>query len=377
MLYMVLIGVIGYFAYKNVPSQDSFRDYIKKAQGNESQSKWIPKFLRSLAREPAFDYQSYGLFSLVTIRRSGQVYLGLMNIWIPLSVPDGGDQQVDAQRGYPQTDQLYGVQVDGQIESLQQQAIDAKRSKQYKYAGDLYQKCAQLCLQTANRELQSGSGVEAASMYEDAYKCYKQSGDSHQLCLQSLLKAADLYEQYDRSMNRAGRCYDTLSDMQMNSLDQAILSLRKVVDCYQADDDIRAVYARYKLVNAYATTNRYKEAVSEIDDLMKCPRFEEAYKFRINEIILCSCLCTLGVSGQFIDFITKYQRMVEEFPAFDASREGQLCQDLVQAYDTSDSTEWTALVSAFYSLSPLSSKERWKIDILKSYSDKLDHNELT
>ncbi|KAI3638502.1 hypothetical protein MIR68_003000 [Amoeboaphelidium protococcarum] len=373
MLYLVFIGVIGYFAFKNVPTQDSFRDYIKKAQGNESQSKWIPKFLRSLAREPAFDYQSYGLFSLVTIRRSGQVYLGFMSIWIPLSVPDGGDQNGDAQR----TDQLHGVQVDGQIESLQQQAINAKRSRQYKYAGDLYQKCAQLCSQIANRELQSGSGVEAASMYEDAYKCYKQSGDSHQLCLQSLQKAAELYEQYDRSMNRAARCYDTIGDMQMDRPDKAILSLRKVVDFYQADDDIRAVYARYKLVNAYATTNRYKEAVSEVDDLMKSPRFEETYKFRINEIILCSCLCTLGVSGQFIDFITKYKRMVEEFPAFDASREGQLCQDLIQAYDTSNSTEWTSLVSAFYSLRPLSSNERWKIDILKSYADKLDHSELT
>ncbi|KAI3630492.1 hypothetical protein MIR68_011927 [Amoeboaphelidium protococcarum] len=377
MLYLVLICVIGYFAYKNVPSQDSFRDYIKKAQGNESQSKWIPKFLRSLAREPAYDYQSYGLFSLVTIRRSGQLYLGFMSIWIPLSVPDGGEQQGDAQRGYQQTDQLHGVQVDGQIESLQQQAIDAKRSKQFKYAGDLYQKCAQLCLQAANRELQSGGGVEAASMFEDAYKCFKQSGDSHSLCLQSLQNAAELYEQYDRSMNRAARCYDTLSDMQMDKPDQAILSLRKVVDCYQVDDDIRAVYARYKLVNAYATTSRYREALSEVDNLLKCPRFEEAYKFRINEIILCSCLCSLGVSRQFIDFIAMQKRLSEEFPAFDASREGQLCRDLIKAYDTSDSTQWTAVINAFFSLSPLSSTERWKMDILKSQSDKLDHSELT
>eukprot|EP00736_Rhodelphis_marinus_P012497 Rmarinus@m.30013 len=130
-----------------VPSDDSFKSYLKQThQNSDSNDGWFKKTLAQLFRaEPTTVVTDYKLFKLAEAKQGPRraSYVGVFGVWLPIT----GETVVGAESGCASFGGLAsdeGEAVDRELEILHSAAIRLKANRDYKEASKKFLKSAEL-----------------------------------------------------------------------------------------------------------------------------------------------------------------------------------------------------------------------------------------
>jgi tetratricopeptide (TPR) repeat protein len=393
---LLALAALAWVAHKTNPNAESFREYYREyvvgcRRGDEGARTgngggWFAKvgaFLRQPSSEPSFKYQSYQLYSVVTITDTKEQYLGILKAWFPLSTlvrtrsePGGRAAPVELE-SITTTSVDPVTTVDAEADRLKSLAIDAKSKRDYRLAGDYFEQAGRLLDDNALGE--SLTKLEAASMFEEAAKCRHHTSIADAAlsrALQNLQQAAELYFRFDRGQSRAGRIFDQLALWQTNAGDVAgsVYSLERAATCFEHEGDSRALTVYWSLIDRLAMLGKYSQARDLIENRLLSSN-DDMMKFRRNELYLLNCWCVWSEAQDVATFAKTLQKWATEDPGFLHSREARYLKRILTALEAGDDDELQAAWQEYQRISPV--RDAWKLAVHKSMSDWIKRPDLT
>lgn len=241
-----------------------------------------------------------------------------------------------------------------------------KLQKNLKLAGDCFVKAAQF-------QLKAGNEDDAGNIYIDSYKSYKSSGDSL-LAIESLKRAIDLFTkrgQFRRSANfkfELGEIYEN----DLNDYPNAVNEYELAGEWYEQDQAMAlANKAWLKCADLLALSGEYIKASDKYSKLISNSVGNKLSQWSLKDYYLKKSLCQLAATDLVAATRTLNDAMSED-PNFNGSRECQLLNGIIAAYNERDSEKLSSVAFEFDKFCKL---DKWKTTILLKIKENITEDE--
>lgn len=228
-----------------------------------------------------------------------------------------------------------------------------KIAKKWDEAADAFAKCADMHLKLQNK-------YDAASNFISAATCVKKTnvGES----LRYFKKGIDLFTEEGR-FTMAARHQKEVAEMCEAELDlqAAIDNYQIAADYYEGENSTStANTCLLKVALFSAQLEKYDKAIEIYEKIASSSIDNNLLKWSVKDYLFRAALCHF-CTGDIVAVKRALERYADLDPTFGTSREGQLLQDLAEAYETMDIEKFTAAVVDFDSISKL---DPWKTTML-------------
>ncbi|RKP11866.1 soluble NSF attachment protein [Piptocephalis cylindrospora] len=325
--FILFLVAIGYYASKSIPALSTLQTQLKgTSSGLASQL-----VRRLFTAEPSIRIEQYGICAIAYVTSPGleAIYLGIFHQWWRVS-------EIQEVSGSSSSGKGNGELVD-KAESLQEDAIQARKNKQYARASDLYVQAARQFLTGGDddREGMVDTSGMAGQCYEEASKCSKQAGRKEDSSSQ-LDKAIQAYSKDPNRLSRAATMAERQATLWSEDGDKtgmlrAAKALSKAADLYEQSDDGRSRFTRAKEGEMWAKLQRYTEALKAYDTSLK-----ESTQFGASGTesltlpprYLCALFCLMGTGAEWEEVQAKAEIYSNQCSAFDSSPEARFIRHL-------------------------------------------------
>lgn len=307
---LILIGGIGYVAYRTRPTRASFEKYYQGLHGRRSKLAGLME--RLLGGGPtgvSFDFADWVVAWLVTVRETHELFLGLFGGWISLG-------------------QLFAVfQGDGNNQMGRPSRADRTspdaatlRAAHAKKAAGQYEEAAALYERVARQAADDGG-----EFLEDAGRCYRMAGNDAAY-VERCEEATAVFLRANRTLRAAilqERLGRHLAGQETAGSVRALGYLERAQELFALEEDGRANSLQLDILHMRASLGEYEHAAMGF--------IEEARRIYRQDPILVSQSLRALLWGLFCLHLTRDQvrfgRMVEalrtEYAWFASSREGK------------------------------------------------------
>ena len=298
--------------------------------------------LKSLFSKPKRQFTDYLFFTV--LESDGELFLGIFSSFIQIRSKQEEKQQVETSKA----------------DSLKSKAIKLKAKKDYKPAADLLVKGADIYFDST----EDIDKYEAASMYEDAFKCYKMAGEMNS-AFKFLKISGNIYESLGRSTS-AARCFQILAENEHsnNNIDAAISLYEKVFSLYETENDSRSLQSLITISELASSFAKYDKAKETLLRLIVQSQINSVLQYRQSQFLLSYFF--ILIATDFTNAETKFM----ELPVRD-EHVMQFWEELQQA--SVDSLQFDQTVEKFdrhFRFQP------WMSQILSNLKANIRKNEL-
>lgn len=328
LLTIIVVGGIGYAAYRTRPSRASFEKYYQGLHGRRSKlSGLMDRLLGGGSTGVSFDFADWIVVWLVTVRETHELFLGLFGVWISL-----GQTPFPASR--EESDNQMGRSGRGERSSPDAALLKAAHAK--KAAGN-YEEAAAL-YERAARQATADDGGE---LLEDAARCHRMAGNDAAyvrrceeattafLRTNRTLRAAILQERLGRHLASQGPA-ETVN---------AIKHLERAQELFALEEDGRAKSLQLDILHMYADLGEYERAA--IGFIEEAKRIYHQDPILVNQSVralLWGLFCLLLTRDQ-VRFNQTLGTLQTEYGWFTNSRESKWIALLGELFDSQGSEE--------------------------------------
>jgi alpha-soluble NSF attachment protein len=234
------------------------------------------------------------------------------------------------------------------------QAANAFRlQKEYRSAGQSFEKAAQCQQKTESKD-------DAANTLVEAYKSYRSSEPQDAVrVLEQAIHLFTLRGQFRRAANYQmdlGEVYES----ELSEAAKAIEAYDNAGEWFSQDQaESLSNKAFLKAADLSALQGSYSTAVERYERVAKQSLNSPLSKWSLKEYFLKSTLCRIAEKDT-IAAERSLDQYIEWDNTFGTTKEGQLCQDLINAVKEGDEQEYTNKLWAFDQFSKL---DKWKVTI--------------
>lgn len=301
------------------------------------------------------EYRLYNVFGSTELNSQGQYSLYFYFYSFSLIITNQAEKKASATGGFLSS-MLGGgnaYRFEEAAELYIQAANAFRLQKEYRSAGQAFEKAAQ-CQQ------KSDSKDDAANTLVEAYKSYRNSEPQDAVrVLEQAIHLFTLRGQFRRAANYQmdlGEVYET----QLNEGAKAVESYDNAGEWFSQDQaESLSNKAFLKSADLSALQGDYATAVQRYERVAKQSLNSPLSKWSLKEYFLKSTLCRLAEK----DTIAA-ERALDQYTEWDNSfattKECQLCQDLTSAVKEGDDQEYTNKLWEFDQFSKL---DKWKVTI--------------
>lgn len=363
--YVIFILLLG-IAYKTKPDNASFRSFLQSLAetttaparndggGGGLLSSITGFFTTGSTNLPEFKTTDCGLFTLHELE-DGRIYVGLFS-GLFFNVHNRGSRPADGEDGR--------ATVDNIAEGIVAKAVKAKASNNYSEAGSRYLEAANL--------LRSNTMLhEAGENFEAAYKAFQHIKDNGR-ARQALLQSATCFKEDPRTLSRAGRAFENVSQMERKEkdLESALEHLVEAQSCFERAEDGRAISVSMAVADLTAEAGDYHAAIARFEDCAAKIADDNVLAYKLPNLLLDACLCAMVADS--LAFARNYRTYLDRYPRFENSSAGVAARSLALALDSNDIEAFDRCVSINRSLF-----EGWKKVVLDAQRAKLDAESIT
>ncbi|XP_066158855.1 alpha-soluble NSF attachment protein isoform X1 [Euwallacea fornicatus] len=246
-----------------------------------------------------------------------------------------------------------GSRVEDAIECYQRAANLFKMAKNWPSAGSAFN-------EAANLHLRAGSRHEAATNYVDAANCYKKSNIND--AVTSYIKAIDLYTDMGR-FSIAAKHHQSIAEMYENEavdIDKAVQHYEQAADFFMGEESNNAANKCLLKVAQYAAQHEnYSKAIQIYQEIATSSLESSLLKYSAKEYFFKAALCQLCIDH--LNAQHALDRYVEQYPAFQDSREFKLLANLIENVEEQNVDGFTDAVKGYDSISRL---DEWLTTLL-------------
>lgn len=250
------------------------------------------------------------------------------------------------------------TKFEGAAENYAKAAAQYKIAKQFKEAGRCYELAAQNNLQTQNT-------LEATTNYREAAKAW-QNSESPDRAIGAYTKCTQFYLDNDR-FNAAGKIFCDIAKInrEEGDLKAAIQSYDAAVECFQSDNDKSSANKRLlEIADLSATLEDYKRAIEIYENVASDSIDNNLLRWSVKGYYFKSMLCQLCIAAKTSDVTAAneaFERYQDLSDLFVNTREANLVQSILQAFEAGDLNQFKDAVAEFEQISPL---DDWKSRLL-------------
>lgn len=326
-LHYVVFVAICVAAFYTKPDNSSFRlflESVEKSPPPRSDGGFLSTFTSLFASSsnnlPEFKTTDCLIFTLHELE-DGRVYCGVFGLFFLVRSRGGSRSETDAEGGRNT--------VDGAVEAIEGRAAKAKAASDYASAGSLHLEAAGLLKSSENLH-------GAAEHFENAYKAFNHIKDMGRAG-NALFEAANCFRVDQRTMSRAARAFENLSQLERKRGEnaRALQHMNEALSCFEQAGDARSFAVAVAAADLTAECGDYALARTRLEDCAAKVADDPILAHKLPNILLDACLCALAIDPAAIS--RTYLGYVDRFPAkFEASTAGKAVRDLSTAVDRND-----------------------------------------
>ena len=311
-------------AYKSKPCHTSFKKYYQQLHTRPNKLLgFVDRLLSGRSGiATSFEYQDWIVAWLVRVKETGELFLGIFGVWMPISmfadgiimrgrtneVHDMGNASLQRSKG----------------ETLQREANSLKAAGKYTEAASTYY--------AASRATHANDPWMAAELLEDCAKCYKMMGDMKGY-MEKGREAAELHVQQNRIL-RAAVIYERIG---MNGRDSdpkwAVTFLEMAKQLFMMEDDARGKGLSLEILMLKAQLGEYGVAADGFfEQAQLVYKRDSLFIYQGQRFMLFGLMCVILERGDAVRLSRTFEEMIENCPWFRESREAQwvglLCEAL-------------------------------------------------
>ncbi|VVC39232.1 NSF attachment protein,Tetratricopeptide-like helical domain,Uncharacterised protein family UPF0363 [Cinara cedri] len=263
------------------------------------------------------------------------------------------DKKLNSSKGFFSS--LFGSvsKVEDAIDCYQHAANLFKMAKKWPQAGRAF------CM-AADLNFKSGRKHDAATNYVDSANCFKKTDPNE--AAQCLEKAIDIYTDMGR-FTMAAKQHQNIAEMYENEAvdhERSINNYEKAADYFMAEESkSSANKCKLKVAQYAAQLEQYGRAIQIYEEVAGTSLDSSLLKYSAKEYYFRAALCHLCVD--VLNAQLAMNRYVEQYPAFQDSREYKLLQVLLNHIQEQNADGFTEAVKDYDSISRL---DQWYTTIL-------------
>lgn len=255
--------------------------------------------------------------------------------------------------------------VEEAVECYQRAGNMFKMAKKWNEAGKAF-------VEAANLHSKADSKHDAATNYVDAANCYKKA-DANE-AVSCLLKAIEIYTDMGR-FTMAARHHQNIAEIyetEAPDLEQAVKHYEQAGDYFRGEEsNSSANKCTLKVAQYAAQLQDYEKAINIYEQVAGSSLESSLLKYSAKEYFFRAALCHLCVD--VLNAQHALEKYVQQYPAFQDSREYKLLQVLMEHMEEQNVDGFTEAVKDYDSISRL---DQWYTTILlrikKTVSDNPD-----
>jgi len=244
------------------------------------------------------------------------------------------------------------------IELLEKAAAQYKLNKNWQEAGEVYAQMAQIY--TDKLREQHDAGVN----WQNAAKAFSNVNTREAIrCYQA---AVDILMENNK-FNIAAKLWREMGTIQEkeHQLATAMQSYQKAADCYEADNAAANATAMHvKVAGLSAEVGDYKRAISIYEKVSKASLDNSALRWSVKDYLFKALLChfVMQAPSHKLDLVSsKLEQYLDMCPSLDNTREKQLIENLIEAFNADDSDKFADHVFRYDEISKL---DNWTAKVL-------------
>lgn len=239
------------------------------------------------------------------------------------------------------------------VECYQRAANIFKMAKNWSAAGRAFYEAAEL-------HAKVGSRHDAATNYVDAANCFKKTDINE--AISCLLKAIEIYTDMGR-FTMAAKYHQTIAEMYESEavdLGRAVHHYEQAADYFRGEESNSSANKCVLKVALYASQlENYDKAIQIYEEVAATSLESSLLKYSAKEYFFRAALCHLCVD--VLNAQHAIGRYIEQYPAFQDSREYKLIKILIEHIEEQNVEGFTEAVKEYDSITRL---DRWHTVIL-------------
>jgi len=260
---------------------------------------------------------------------------------------------------------LFGgsTKVEDAVECYTRAANHFKLAKNWQSAGQAF-------CEAANLHAKAGSRHDAATNFVDASTCLKKTDvDAAVNCL---IRAIEIYTDMGR-FTMAAKHHESIAGMyeaESVNLDKAVQHYEQAADYYRGEENNSSANKCLLKVAQYAAQlENYEKAIQIYQQVAASSLESSLLKYSAKEYFFRAALCNLCVDT--LNAQHAMERYVQQYPAFQDSREYKLMQTLIEHMEEQNLDGFTEAVRDYDSISRL---DQWYTMMLLRIKKTLNDN---